>query len=75
MALSHVDSHPISHPHAGKTSQPPRFIPQRAVQMRDGGIYCLKSVEIERTINMIEAAVVDRLLDRDCTLNRRGLQD
>ena len=62
-------SRPISHPCAGRSSQPPR---SKQAQPRDSGIIVSKSpLEQARNKNAIESAILDRVLDRDWTLNCR----
>ena len=66
----------ISHPYRGRSSQTPRSEPLRKL---NSAIVVLYYYSVQNQIskqvrnkNTIEAAILDRVLDRDWNLNRRG---
>ena len=72
-AIGRPLSRPISHPRTGRSPQPPRSKPLRGAQPRDSGaIVSQTSLKQARNENTIEAAILNRVLDRDWSLNRRG---
>ena len=57
---------PISHPRKGRSPQPPRSKPLRGAQPRDSGaIESQTPLKQARNENAIEAAILNRVLDRD----------
>ena len=59
-------SRPISHPNAGGSPQPPRSKPLGGAQPRDSGAIVSKTpLKQARNKNAIEAAILNRVLDRD----------
>ena len=72
-AIGRPLSRPISHPRTGRSPQPPCSKPLRGAQLRDSGATaCQTPLKQARNENAIEAAILNRVLDRDWTLNRRG---
>ena len=65
-AIGRPLSRPISHPRTGRSPQPPRSKPLRGAQPRDSGaIVSQTSLKQARNENAIEAAILNRVLDRD----------
>ena len=72
-AIGRPLSRPISHPNTGRSPQPPRSKPLGGAQPRDSGAIVSKPpLKQARNKNAIEAAILNRVLDRDWALNRRG---
>ena len=72
-AIGRPLSRPISHPCKGRSSQPPHSKPLRGAQPRDSGaIVSQTPLKQARNENAIEAAILNCVLDRDWSLNRRG---
>ena len=72
-AIGRPLSRPISHPRTGRSPQPPRSKPLRGAQPRDSGAIVPQTpLKQARNENAIEAAILNRVLDRDWSLNRRG---
>ena len=64
---------PISHRNTGGSPQPPSSKPLGGAQPLDGCAIVSKTpVKQARNKSGIEAAILNRVLDRDWTLNRRG---
>ena len=65
-AIGRPLSRPISHPRTGRSPQPPRSKPLRGAQPRDSGaIVSQTPLKQARNENAIEAAILNRVLDRD----------
>ena len=66
-AIGRPLSRPISHPNTGRSPQPPRSKPLGgAAQPRDSGAIVSKTpLKQARNKNAIEAAILNRVLDRD----------
>ena len=66
-------SRPFSQPNTGGSPRPPRSQPLWGAQPHDSGAIVSKTPwKQARNKNAIEAAILNRVLDRDWTLNRRG---
>ena len=65
-AIGRALSRPISHPNTGGGPQPRRSKPLGGPQPRDSGAIVSKTpLNQERNKNAIEAAILNRVLDRD----------
>ena len=65
-AIGRPLSRPISHPRTGRRPQPPRSKPLRGAQPRDSGAIVSETpLKQVRNENAIEAAILNRVLDRD----------
>ena len=72
-AIGRPLSRPISHPNTGGSPQPPRSKPLGGAQPRASGAIVSKTpLKQARNKIAIEGAILNRVLDRDWTLNRRG---
>ena len=65
-AIGRPLSRPISHPNTGGSPQPPRSKPLGGAQPRDSGAIVSKTtLKQARNKNAIEAAILNRVVDRD----------
>ena len=64
-AIGRPPSRPILHPNTGGSPQPPRSKPLWGAQPRDNAIVSKMPLKQARNKNAIEAAILNRVLDRD----------